>query len=78
MAERVFARKLEKVGFTDIWIGEKRPWGIEQAALFPLFTDDVIELMRRLIPPERHDSVAISVIAKGRKPSEHASHVAGP
>lgn len=78
MAERVFARKMEKVGFTDIWIGEKRPWGIEQAALFPLFTDDVIDLMRELIPAERHDSVAISVIAKGRKPSEHASHVAGP
>jgi hypothetical protein len=68
MAERVFARKLEKVGFTDVWIGEKRPFGIEQAAIFPLFTDEVVELMRKLIPAERRDSVAISVIAKARKP----------
>lgn len=68
MAERVFARKLEKVGFTDVWIGEKRPFGIEQAALFPLFTDEVVQLMRKLIPAERRDSVAISVIAKARKP----------
>ncbi|HZD18697.1 MAG TPA: hypothetical protein VE669_11200 [Actinomycetota bacterium] len=72
MAERVFARKLEKVGFADISFGERRPWGIEQAALFPLFTADVIELMRELIPVERHDSVAVSVIAKARKSTEPA------
>jgi hypothetical protein len=68
MAERVFARKMEKVGFTDVWIGEKQPFGVEQAAIFPLFTEEVIELMRKLIPAERRDSVAISVIAKARKP----------
>jgi hypothetical protein len=68
MAERVFARKLEKVGFAEVWIGEKKPFGIDQAAIFPLFTDEVVELMRKLIPAERRDSVAISVIAKARKP----------
>ena len=68
MAERVFARKLEKVGFTDVWIGEKQPFGVEQAAIFPLFTEEVVELMRTLIPADRRDSVAISVIAKARKP----------
>jgi len=68
MAERVFARKLEKVGFAEISITEKRPFGIDQATIFPLFTDEVVELMRKLIPAERRDSVAISVIAKARKP----------
>ncbi len=67
MAERVFARKMEKVGFTGISFGERRPFGIEEAAIFPLFTDEVIGLMRELIPPERAEAVAISVIAKGRK-----------
>jgi hypothetical protein len=69
MAERVFARKMEKVGFTEISIRDHQPFGIEQAATFPLFTDEVIKLMRELIPPERAHSVAISVIAKGRKPA---------
>ncbi len=46
----------------------KQALGIEQAAIFPLFTDEVIELMRKLIPAERRDSVAFSVIAKARKP----------
>ncbi len=75
MAERVFARKLEKVGFADVWIGERTPFGIEEASLFPLFTAEVIALMRATIPPERQDRVAVSVIAKARKPaaSSHTS-----
>ena len=36
--------------------------------LYPLFTDDVIRLMRQTIPPERHDHVATAVIVKARKP----------
>lgn len=67
MAERVFARKMEKAGFTDVWIGERIPFGIEQASLYPLFTGEIIDLMRTLIPPERQDAVAISVIAKARR-----------
>jgi arsenite methyltransferase len=68
LAERVFAAKLQKAGFVDVWIGEKVPYGIEDAALYPLFTDDLVELMRELIPAERQDRVAISVIARARKP----------
>jgi arsenite methyltransferase len=68
LAERVFAAKLRRVGFVDVWIGEKVPYGIEQAALYPLFTDDLVALMRRLIPTELQDRVAISVIVKARKP----------
>ena len=68
MAERVFARKLEKVGFEDVSVGHRIPFGIEQAALFPLFTPELLALMRRLIPPERQGCVATSVIAKARKP----------
>jgi hypothetical protein len=68
MAERVFARKMEKVGFREVWIGERTSFGIEGAALYPLFTPEIIDLMRRLLPPERQDRVAISVIAKALKP----------
>jgi arsenite methyltransferase len=68
LAERAFAAKLRKAGFADVWIGEKVPYGIEHAALYPLFTPDLVDLMRRLIPPDRQDRVAISVIAKALKP----------
>lgn len=69
LAERDFARKLEKVGLTDVWMGERIPFGIDQAALYPLFTPALIDLMRELIPPERRERVAVSVIFKARKPA---------
>jgi hypothetical protein len=37
--------------------------------LYPLFTSEVIEVMRRTIPPERHGHVATGVIVKARKPA---------
>jgi hypothetical protein len=69
LAERAFAAKIEKMGFTDVWMGERIPYGVEEAALYPLFTPAVIELMRELIPADRQATVAVSVIAKARKPS---------
>jgi arsenite methyltransferase len=68
MAERVFAGKLERVGFAEIWVGGHRPYGIDEAALYPLFTPEVIEVMRLTIPPDRQRHVATGVIVKARKP----------
>ena len=68
LAERAFARKIEKMGFADVWIGERIPYGVERAALYPLFTPALIELMRELIPPDRQATVAVSIIAKARRP----------
>jgi hypothetical protein len=34
-----------------------------------LFTPEVIEVMRRTIPPEHQDHVATGVIVKARKPA---------
>lgn len=68
MAERAFARKIEKMGFDDVWIGEHIPFDVDRVTLFPLFTPAVIDLMRKALPPEKQARVAISVIAKARKP----------
>jgi hypothetical protein len=68
LAERVFAEKLERAGFTDVWVGGHRPFGIADATLFPLFTPEVIEVMRRTIPAEHHDHVATAVIVKATRP----------
>jgi arsenite methyltransferase len=68
MAERVFAGKLERAGFTDVWVGGHRPFGIEEASMYPLFTPEVIEVMRRTIPRQHQNHVATGVIVKARKP----------
>jgi arsenite methyltransferase len=68
MAERVFAGKLERAGFIDVWVGAHRPFGIDEATMYPLFTSEVIEVMRRTIPPKHQGHVATGVIVKARKP----------
>jgi len=68
LAERVFADKLERAGFTNVWVGGHRPFGVDEASLYPLFSPDVIEVMRRTIPPERQNHVATAVIVKASKP----------
>jgi hypothetical protein len=68
LAERVFAEKLQRAGFANVWVGGHRPFGIEDAALMPLFTDEVIKLMRRTISADHQDRVATAVIIKASKP----------
>jgi hypothetical protein len=67
LAERVFAEKLERAGFANVWVGGHRPFGIEDATLMPLFTPEVIELMRRTISVDHQDRVATAVIIKASK-----------
>lgn len=68
LAERVFATKLENVGFVDLEVVERRPFGIKEAADYPLFTPDLLDLMRTLIPPERHDRIATVLTLTARRP----------
>ena len=66
LTERDFVKKLERAGFVDIEVLERRPMGIDDCALFPLFTDELLAIMRRLIPPQRLDRIAISAIIRAR------------
>ena len=68
LAERVFAEKLGRAGFMDVWVGGHRPTSIDEASQYPLFTPELIEVMRRTIPADRRDHVATGVIVKARKP----------
>ncbi|MGH8833673.1 MAG: methyltransferase domain-containing protein [Actinomycetes bacterium] len=69
LSERVLLRKLRNVGFDEIWIGHRVPFGLAEAALYPLFTSENIGQLRRLLPVERHDRVATAALVKARKPS---------
>lgn len=68
LAERDFVLKLEKAGFADVEICDRIPWGIDDLALSPLFTDDLIELIRRLLPPAKQRSLATAVVIKAHLP----------
>jgi len=64
LAEDDFVRKLEKAGFQGVEVLHREPLSIDDCALYPLFSDHVIRLMRQLIPPEKHAAVAVSVVIR--------------
>ena len=68
MAERVFAHKITKIGFVDLEVVGRRRFSIDDAARYPLFTPELIEAMRDLLPPEQHGEVATSITLVARKP----------
>jgi arsenite methyltransferase len=68
LTERDFVAKLEKAGFRDVEVLERSLLGVDDLALYPLFTPDVLELMRRLIPAERRGAVAVAVVVRTRLP----------
>jgi arsenite methyltransferase len=66
LAERDFVQKLEKAGFVDIAVRHREPVSVDDCALYPLFTEDLLELMRRLIPADKQGNVATSVVITAR------------
>ncbi|MGH3094012.1 MAG: hypothetical protein ACRDOG_17025 [Gaiellaceae bacterium] len=43
--------------------------GVDDCALYPLFTPELLELMRRLIPAEHQDEVGVAVVVRARLPA---------
>ena len=66
LTERDFVTKLERAGFTGIEIVERTPLGVDECALYPLFTPDVLDLMRTLIPTERQQTIGVAVVVRAR------------
>jgi arsenite methyltransferase len=68
LAERVFAEKLEAVGFVDLEVHERRPYSLDDAATYPLFTPELIAVARDVLAPDRQVEIATAVTVSVRKP----------
>ncbi len=68
LSEEDFVAKLARAGFREIHVLERRPLSIDDCALYPLFPPEVIDLMRRMLPPERHPSVAVAAVVSAVAP----------
>ena len=76
LAEPDFVYKLEKAGFDQVEVLHREPLSIDDCALYPLFPDHLIQLMRQLIPPEKHHAVAVAIVVRapaGHRPRSRAS-----
>ena len=68
LSERVFSKMLDNAGLAAVEMSDRVPFGIDDVALYPLFTPEILDLMRELIPKDRHDSVAVGLIVRAEWP----------
>jgi arsenite methyltransferase len=68
VSERVLRRKLVRAGFTDINVTGRTRFTLDDIGLYPLFTDDIRELLRQLLPHAAQQHIALSVVASCRRP----------
>jgi quercetin dioxygenase-like cupin family protein len=68
LAEEAFLHKLDQAGFVGAEVVYRAPLSIDDCALYPLFSDEVIRLMRTLIPSDQHARVAVAVVVTARLP----------
>lgn len=73
LSEAALYKGLRRAGFRDVSIEPLGDFGIEECALYPLFSDELLGLFRRLVPAERLGRIARSVLIRGRKPATDES-----
>jgi len=67
LAERDFVTKLERAGFSEIEVLQREPLSIDDCALYPLFDDELLTLMRSVIAPQKQDAVGVAVVFRARR-----------
>ncbi|HET7704368.1 MAG TPA: methyltransferase domain-containing protein, partial [Candidatus Limnocylindrales bacterium] len=69
LSETTLYKGLRRAGFREVGIEPVEPFGIAECALYPLFSESLLDLLRTLVPAERHDRIARSVVIRARKPA---------
>lgn len=67
LTERDFVAKIEGAGFDDVRVRARDAVGIDDLALYPLFTPELLALMRRRVPPEAQAEIGVAVVVSARR-----------
>lgn len=69
LSEVALYKGVRRAGFREVSIQPIAPFGIAECALYPLFGEELLALLRARLPVERHDRIAMSVLVQARKPA---------
>jgi SAM-dependent methyltransferase len=70
LSEKALYKGVRRAGFRDASIEPLEPFGIEECALYPLFGNELLALLRERVPAQRHARIATSVLVRARKPAD--------
>ena len=62
-------KKFFNVGFEAIEVHDRRPFGLENLARYPLFTPEFLDMLRRTLPSERLGELVLSVVVTAQRPA---------
>lgn len=68
LSETALYKGIRRAGFRDVRIDPLHPFGIAECALYPLFNDALLDLLRTRVAPDRQDRIAQSVFVAARRP----------
>ena len=69
LSEIAMYKGVRRAGFRDVAIEPIESFGIAECALYPLFNEELLDLLRARVPAERHDRIATSVLVRASKPA---------
>ena len=69
LSEIAMYKGVRRAGFREVAIEPIESFGIAECALYPLFDDELLGLLRARVPAERHDRIATSVLVRAHKPA---------
>lgn len=69
LSEIALYKGLRRAGFRDVSITPVDGFGLAECALYPLFTEELMELLRTVVPPDRQGRIATSALITARKPA---------
>lgn len=61
-------KKFHNVGFEDIRVVGRKPFGLHDLRRYPLFAPEFIDFLERALPERRHGELVSSIAVTGRKP----------
>jgi hypothetical protein len=64
----VLTNKLSNVGFEAIDIADRRALGLDEIARYPVFTEELRQLLREALPERRHAELVWAVTLTACKP----------
>jgi arsenite methyltransferase len=69
LSEIAMYKGVRRAGFRDVAIEPIESFGIAECALYPLFNNELLDLLRARVPADRHDRIATSVLVRASKPA---------
>ncbi|MBI4736490.1 MAG: hypothetical protein HY766_10625 [candidate division NC10 bacterium] len=63
-------KKFFNVGFEEIVVAERKPFGLGELTRYPLFTKEFLEFLKKIMPPHRHEELVFSIVLTARKPRD--------